>query len=205
VTSLKCDQLNFISFCNPATLTALHLSDNEHTLGDLTQCLRKCPNVRDLTLDLMQPKKLNVLALIRFVEKALHIENLQLAVAYSFSPCELLNLTRHKIFRQHLRRLHLVEIRDEDVQSYKSCIWKLRELRSLTLCSVNWQELWFELFRELWHLYRFVTRSSVPVALPQFSVSCNFKTYCVRRIFEEFFLRRIFFYAHRNIVNAFKF
>jgi len=137
VTSIKCDQLNFVTFCNPDRLTTLHLTDKGVILVQLLRTLKSYRHLRELSVEWTEPNGNDLLELIDFVAKSAHIETFSLSIDSGCCEDELANLANHAGFRKCLTSLKLDDIPEDVEESLVSSITKLSELRILHLVGMQ--------------------------------------------------------------------
>jgi len=133
VTSLKCDQLNLVSFCNSNSLTTLHLSVKDVIFGELIQALKGCRHLQVFSIEWTEPGADDVLQLINFVAEHSRIETFSLSIESSWVAEQLANLAKHAGFQKCLRDLSLGGFTYDKLQSLVSIFTKLPELRALRL------------------------------------------------------------------------
>jgi len=136
VTSLKCDSLLFINFCNPGHLSVLNLDCMRTTADEYVSALKGLPNLRELSLEFYQPWSTeSVLKVVTFVAQVPEIIQFSLGLVFKYcrEEADVLNLLSHHHIRKCLHRLQICSVSEDWVALLELCLGQLKELRLLTL------------------------------------------------------------------------
>jgi len=142
LTSLKCDRLILLNFCNPDSLEILDLRVNYSTeIDELINKLKQHRKLRELSINLCRGGETEeLLRLVGFIHETVHIKTFSWSAADDDSVNALPELAKHHSFREALNRLEIIEgiiAEFYRVEMFMDSILKLSNLTSLTLYTLD--------------------------------------------------------------------